>query len=340
MKKFLHLFLFCLIASFAGAQSGSFVLGIEGSVPAGEGGCDAACFAAGICSPVASGNTSATTVSNSISVPADSYVDFTIVTQTCNTSTHGLDGGDDLYLNGTLIVDGASNTPVNYADCAVSGSAPAVFEISLTANRRDETVLVSYTIGAIGDAPAGCATPLPVQITRFSAQAETDAIVLEWATASEIKSAHFVIEKSLDGMEFDAIGQVEGQGNSVNEHEYTFEDNNPTEGNNYYRLKQVDEDGSFTYSMVQKVNYSSKYSTITIAPTAAKNEIELQFSQKVSANTIVSVYNIFGQKVAETEINRGELAKRLGISNLKAGQYFVQMIDGNRPVTARFMKVN
>jgi hypothetical protein len=97
-------------------------------------------------------------------------------------------------------------------------------------------------------------TPLPVELISFEAKAMDNHNLLTWTTASEINNDHFVIEKSSDGISFLEIGTERGMGNSTVAHEYFFRDFEIENGTTFYRLKQVDFDGTDNYSSIATVN--------------------------------------------------------------------------------------
>ncbi|TVR80751.1 MAG: hypothetical protein EA412_04450, partial [Chitinophagaceae bacterium] len=90
-------------------------------------------------------------------------------------------------------------------------------------------------------------TPLPVELIAFDAVKEGTAVSVYWATATEIDSDHFIVERSANAEDYKAIEIVEAAGNSVEEIFYQVKDEDPYHGVNYYRLKQVDFDGSHEY---------------------------------------------------------------------------------------------
>ncbi|WP_375443371.1 T9SS type A sorting domain-containing protein [uncultured Fibrella sp.] len=96
-------------------------------------------------------------------------------------------------------------------------------------------------------------TTLPVTLASFTAKATNLMARLDWTTASEIANAHFDIERSLDAQTFTRIGHVVGQGTTTTRQQYSFSDETPASGANYYRLKQVDADGTFSYSPIRAV---------------------------------------------------------------------------------------
>jgi hypothetical protein len=96
--------------------------------------------------------------------------------------------------------------------------------------------------------------PLPVELTRFNAWVNKRTVVLDWETASEINNHYFTVEKSLDTRAWTKVSDIMGAGNSTISKTYSYIDNNPWNGLSYYRLKQTDYDGKFTYSSVVSVN--------------------------------------------------------------------------------------
>ena len=99
----------------------------------------------------------------------------------------------------------------------------------------------------------GQSTPFPVKWLTFTGRKnENNTVLLQWSTASEINNDHFEIERSINGIEYNVIGKMNAATGSGEQH-YLYNDNKPTYGVNYYRLKQVDKDGKFTYSKIVKV---------------------------------------------------------------------------------------
>ena len=96
--------------------------------------------------------------------------------------------------------------------------------------------------------------PLPVELTKFNAFKNDGAVVLKWETESEVENDFFQIEHSMDGKAFNVLSKIAGAGTTDMAQAYQFIHETPYAGNNYYRLKQVDLDGSFEYSGVITMN--------------------------------------------------------------------------------------
>lgn len=97
--------------------------------------------------------------------------------------------------------------------------------------------------------------PLPVKLAYFGVEKTEVATLLEWGTAEEVNSAYFDIQRSADARNWQGLGTTEAAFESNTARHYTFLDSIPEAGLNYYRLKMVDADGSFTYSHVRSVNF-------------------------------------------------------------------------------------
>ncbi|HXO76170.1 MAG TPA: hypothetical protein VN824_13055, partial [Puia sp.] len=116
--------------------------------------------------------------------------------------------------------------------------------------------------------------PLPEQLLSFTGTRLDALSQLSWTTSEEINTASFDIERSGDDQSFSSIGTVAAHGNSATTTDYTFIDNNPLKGNNYYRLKMVDADAKFTYSKVILLNFGSTL-TVHVSPNPAHGTANL-----------------------------------------------------------------
>ncbi|MGC3945918.1 MAG: hypothetical protein QM762_15570 [Chryseolinea sp.] len=98
-------------------------------------------------------------------------------------------------------------------------------------------------------------TPLPVELVSFNARLNNDVVDLDWSTASELNNNFFTVERAVNLEHFEAITEIDGAGTTTRPNSYTHTDNTPLYGRSYYRLKQTDFDGEYTYSKVVTVEY-------------------------------------------------------------------------------------
>ncbi|MDB5269759.1 MAG: hypothetical protein JWP58_2799 [Hymenobacter sp.] len=132
-----------------------------------------------------------------------------------------------------------------------------------TVSGQGLTTIDANSLFALGstngvDNPLTGLAPLPVELVQFSAVRQGANVQVAWATASEKNSAYFAVERSASGQFFNEIGRVNAQGSTTARHEYSLLDTAPLAGLNYYRLRQVDLDGTTAYSPVATVRFDSK----------------------------------------------------------------------------------
>ncbi|MEM9671578.1 MAG: T9SS type A sorting domain-containing protein [Bacteroidota bacterium] len=113
--------------------------------------------------------------------------------------------------------------------------------------------------------------PLPVELLDFQAVSTAGGVKVFWTTASEINNSHFIVERSLDGLTFEAVSKVEGVGNSVTQQYYETLDTQAPYGTVYYRLQQVDFDGTTSFSQVIAVMYTAREVQISVQPNPVEN---------------------------------------------------------------------
>jgi len=109
-----------------------------------------------------------------------------------------------------------------------------------------------FTIGSLSSE-----NPLPIELVEFKAEVNEDKVDLSWTTMSESNNDFFTVEKSKDGIEFEKVLQVSGKGNNNSIQNYLDVDRSPFDGLSYYRLKQTDFNGNFSYSSIVPVNFKS-----------------------------------------------------------------------------------
>ena len=182
---------------------------------------------------------------------------------------------------------------------------------------------------------------LPVELSAFDARAEEESVLIEWMTATEINNSHFVIERATDGVHFESIATVLGQGNSTQNNYYQTYDDTPQAGINYYRLKQVDFDGAFTYSEVKAVNFDKAVTgEISLYPVPANDVINVAFETADESQIVVNFYDMTGTLIlSETRTaSKGFAVIPMQVNELKAGVYILEVISNNSQQRKTFVK--
>lgn len=169
---------------------------------------------------------------------------------------------------------------------------------------------------------------LPVDLVSFKARLSEYVSYISWETASEVNSSHFFVQKSADGINFENIGRVEAAGNSGLLLTYAFDDLNPFPGNNYYRLHQVDIDGTNEYSDVILVKNGEKESILTTFPNPSNNQLNVNLISYLDENIVLQVYDSKGSLIltSKHEVTEGINTISLNTSGLSAGVYSLRSV--------------
>ncbi len=121
-----------------------------------------------------------------------------------------------------------------------------------------------------------CSVALPVTYLFFEAKRQGQQVLLDWATASEENNARFVVERSGDARQFQPIATIAGHGNSQVRQDYRLTDTSPLDGINYYRLAQIDYDGSMTYSDIRSVRFDKAASSLQLFPNPVQQQLNVR----------------------------------------------------------------
>ena len=174
---------------------------------------------------------------------------------------------------------------------------------------------------------------LPVKLVSFTAHAQEKYVLLKWETSSEENNDYFEIERSIDGLTFESIGKVTGNGTTAIKNNYAFLDQFPSGGTNYYRLRQVDFDGRYEYSDIRLVNFSGKTEQFSLAPNPTQDEVRLnwQWTSNSEEELWAEVYDLYGNRIRRYQLQAKSKEKTISLSDLPAGTYLVQLqSDANR----------
>ncbi|MBX9850599.1 MAG: T9SS type A sorting domain-containing protein [Cytophagaceae bacterium] len=156
-------------------------------------------------------------------------------------------------------------------------------------------------------------------------------VYLHWTTFSEVNNDHFEIEKSSNGSDFITAGIVKGAGNSNVILMYNFTDESPYHGKNFYRLKQVDADGKFSYSNIIFID-NQQTITSSIYPNPADENISLKIMAADGGNGTISIVNVLGETLLSGELllQPGENIFTISASALPSSFYFVNISYENK----------
>ncbi len=170
-------------------------------------------------------------------------------------------------------------------------------------------------------------TVLPISGLALSAKKTNHTVVISWSTLTEKGTSHFIIERAIDGKNFEEIGKRQAEGNSTDKQNYSFTDSHPISGDNFYRIRAVDFNGYSEYSTLVVVKFSAG-GDLMIYPNPADKYISILNGKP---ELIINIYNSTGKKV-KAIANQGN---QIDVSDLSSGVYFIKTNDGN---IMRFVK--
>lgn len=183
-------------------------------------------------------------------------------------------------------------------------------------------------------------TLLAVELLEFSAQAENaERIRINWSTAEEVEADYFMVQKSTDGIQFEDLARQEATGSYS---DYKVYDEHPNMGYNYYRLKQVDRDGSSETSVIRVVNMEAPDLEVNLSPNPADNQLYVDLQANLDQEVRLEIYDAIGQKVGETlnkNLLKGQNRLSIPISDLPAAIYMLQIRNAAGELNSyRFVK--
>jgi len=180
---------------------------------------------------------------------------------------------------------------------------------------------------------------LPIELISFSAKPDGKTVALDWSTASELNNDFFHIERSENGRDFEEIGKLAGAGTSYITLRYSFTDAWPLVGWNYYRLRQVDFDGQFSFSPIQAVlmGKPGDKNRLQLFPNPAYNELNLKTDELIQPGDRLEIYDFTGQMVHRFSAS-DVLKAPIDVSQLAAGTYTVRLHTEAGGSNASFVK--
>lgn len=229
-------------------------------------------------------------------------------------------------LAGTLPNTITLNPNGNFAGTPTTGQdGTYTFDVQAT-NQFGQTAVASFIMQV--------EPSLPVTLVSFKAQSEGPTAALSWTTSEEINSDHFDIERSQNGKNWAKIGSLASHKESSVTQYYSFVDASPLRGDNLYRLKMVDLDGTFAYSRIENLNFRD-IALVYPNPVSASDRLAVNVGDwsKVS---LVKVVSASGKVVFEAS---NALLSGISARNLAAGAYVIQVTHTDGTVTSqRFVR--
>ena len=242
----------------------------------------------------------------------------------CGNKTAGADGVGKIDAGGTL----------NYALGYYSLQSPGPTATGGQGDFDPGTGGMGAQVAAYADA-ASCLAAyennitniLPISLDYFDVKLNGEKVAIEWRTASETNNDFFTVMKSYDASTFEIIGTINGAGTSTINHYYTFNDEEPQNGINYYKIKQTDFDGTATFSQMRSIKYKKKNVFLQVYPIPGTNvEITLKLWSLKSETITLMISDIMGKVYASGQIEVSNNRLEIPISTimkLVPGKYIV-----------------
>ena len=254
---------------------------------------------------------------------------------TVNLSLSGVPAGASGAFAATVSPSGSVTITISNTNLAALGN----YQLILTGNAgtaSEESISMGLIITAM----------LPVELVDFSATAQRNSIHLNWETASEFQNKSFEIQRSMNNTptQFEPIAWVDGQGNSELLQHYFHEDTDVKTGViYYYRLRQIDVDGTEEFSKIVQAKITSFEEKVDIFPNPVTDFLMVKFDafDFPIQNMEMSVVNVNGKvlKQEKLDIFSGEINYELNTQSLSEGIYWLRFLVDGEEFMKRFVKM-
>ncbi len=167
-----------------------------------------------------------------------------------------------------------------------------------------------------------CSSAWGIELLSFGAKSvDNEQVKLDWATATETDNDYFEVERSIDGVAWEVVAKIDGAGNSNSVLKYEAWDEEPYTGVSYYRLKQTDMDGAYSYSDAVAVSIVAS-KALKVYPNPAREILRIEIGKDIPESEQIRILNVAGKLVA-TKPAKSHMTK-IDVSNFEAGVYFVK----------------
>lgn len=174
------------------------------------------------------------------------------------------------------------------------------------------------------------ASPTPVELVSFDGNYADGTATLDWTTSQEINNNRFELFRSFDGNDFTKVATIKGAGTSYTSKSYQYQDKVPQAASEvYYKLKQVDQDGKFTFSKVIRLTMSASRSALNVYPNPVKNSFSASFTSPESGKATVLITSTMGQVVYKNilDVKNGNNILNVDVPQLQTGMYYLQIMN-------------
>ena len=225
---------------------------------------------------------------------------------------------------------------VNFAGISFSASGQIYMSTSSGDNQlyRLETNLTlthmsTFTTDGVGADLTSCNYPfsiLPVSWENFSVNLQSNkSVSINWEVSQQINNKGFYIERSNDGSNWSELDFIANSGTNTGSVKYSFADNNPYNGKNYYRIQQVDMNGATSYSDIKAVEIGNSENRISVWPNPAKDIMKINNND--GTYITARIYNQSGSLISENKLHAD--INEINVSSLSFGAYIICLRKAN-----------
>jgi hypothetical protein len=252
----------------------------------------------------------------------------------------GVTGAGFLRIGGTSTGPTGNGNDVQWTSGVAITTATFTFTTATNAPTIVNASVTTYAETGLDPKTSMCSSnvSLSLDLLTFEAQGTGKTTLLKWHTSSEKDFDGFNIERSVEGKTFEKVGFVKSAGTSKGT--YSFTDEVPLSGVNYYRLKMMNTDGSFTYSPVRSVVLAEgKTTNVSVVPNPAKEQVYVKLNVKEAKTITLVLVDITGKTLMSERKTLGSGFNELSLSlnNYPQGLYFLKIVDANTTETHRLV---
>ena len=237
----------------------------------------------------------------------------------------------------SITIDGASNYTLDF--CFTFGGNAEVDYALNTGPSASLPFSVNYNGVTCDYDAAGNILILPITLSSFEAHPQNGEVFIQWTTEDELYNDHMVVERSSDGVKFEDVERVEGAGTTLEAQTYQVVDKAPYNGTSYYRLRQVDWDGTTSWHEIAAVTINEKQQRIVLQPNPSQSYAEIQLAQEAGANATLRLMDSQGKVIDTWAWPVATTQYTLDLESVAKGIYYLEFKDEHYSQTQRLLKL-
>ncbi|MBV4359227.1 zinc-dependent metalloprotease [Pinibacter aurantiacus] len=249
------------------------------------------------------------------------------------TTSQNLDNAQIVKVsNGYYVPDVAPASPHSSSVSYVNATNSQYASDFIVSGNFSNTGFSGFGLGIPG------VTPLPIDFLSFKGAANNNKAILDWQVATNKGISLFEVERSDNGMNYSKLGTVSVSQLPEMSNHYVFTDNDPLEGNNYYRIKEIELNGHISYSKVVTLNFAEQ-DNFTIYPNPVQSMLIVECNKETSKAVMATIFSIDGKLIKQIKASNFGKKMNVDVVNLAAGQYILRLVPGDgKVVNMKFIK--